>query len=94
MDTTGNGNRAPSRPHQLILQDRNVLELTGVSDVDSFDENTVTAYTSLGELTIRGKNLHIRHLDVEGGLLSVEGQVDSLTYAEVARGGFFSRLLR
>ncbi len=89
-----NGNRAQPRPHQLILQDRNVLELTGVSDVDSFDENAVTAYTSLGALLIRGKNLHIRHLDVEGGLLSVEGQMDALTYTEVSRGGFFSRLLR
>lgn len=89
-----NGNRAQPRPHQLILQDRKVLELTGVSDVDSFDETTVTAYTSLGTLSIRGKNLHIRHLDVEGGLLSVEGQMDALTYTEVSRGGFFSRLLR
>ncbi|MBQ9860113.1 MAG: sporulation protein YabP [Clostridia bacterium] len=82
-------------PHQLILQERHLLEMTGVSDVDSFDENTVTAYTTLGELTIHGKGLHIRQLNLESGSLSVEGQVDSLSYAEAVRGGgFFGRLFR
>ena len=82
-------------PHQLIMQERHLLEMTGVSDVDRFDENTVTAYTSLGELTIRGKGLHIRQLNLESGSLSVEGQVDSLSYAETVRSsGFFGRLFR
>ena len=82
-------------PHQLIMQERRLLELTGVSDVDCFVENTVTAYTSLGELTVRGKGLHIRQLNLESGSLSVEGQVDCLSYAETIRnGGFFGRLFR
>ncbi|MBQ5841018.1 MAG: sporulation protein YabP [Clostridia bacterium] len=87
--------RAGSMPHQLIMQDRRELELTGVSDVDSFDETTVTAYTSLGELTIRGRGLHIRRMDLESGSLSMEGQIDSLTYADTSRAtGFFGRLFR
>lgn len=82
-------------PHQLIMQERKVLELTGVSDVDSFDENTVTAYTSLGELTVRGQGLHIRQLNLETGSLSVEGHIVSLTYAESVRvSGFWGRLFR
>ena len=90
-----NDKTAHTMPHQLIMQDRKLLELTGVSDVDSFDENTVTAYTSLGELTVRGRGLHIRQLNLEGGSLSLEGQVDSLTYSDTVRnGGFFGRLFR
>lgn len=82
-------------PHQLIMQDRKLLEVTGVSDVDSFDENTVTAYTSLGELSIRGSSLHIRQLNLETGSLSVEGLVESLTYSDTVKtGGFFGRLFR
>ncbi len=85
----------PQQPHQLILQDRRQLELTGVSDVDSFDESAITAYTSLGELTIRGKGLHIRQLNLEGGSLSLEGQIDTLSYSDTMRsGGFFGRLFR
>ena len=82
-------------PHQLILQDRQQAELTGVSDVDSFDETAVIAYTSLGELTIRGSGLHIKRLDLESGALSVEGNIRQLEYTDSHRnGGFFGRLLR
>ncbi len=82
-------------PHQVIMQNRSQLELSGVTDVDSFDDTVVLAYTSMGELTVRGQELHIRRLDLEGGSLSLEGRVDSLTYADtVKKGGFFSRLLR
>lgn len=81
-------------PHQVIMQDRRLLEMTGVSDVDSFDDTVVVAHTSLGELTLRGKGLHVRQLDVEHGLLSVEGEIDTLSYAELHKGGFFGRLLR
>ena len=81
-------------PHQMILQNRNLAELSGVSDVDSFDDAVVVAYTELGELTIRGKGLHVRRLNVDGGSLSIEGHIDTLSYSDVTRGGFFHRLLR
>ncbi len=82
-------------PHQLILQDRRQAELTGVSDVESFDDTVVVAYTSLGELTVRGTALHIKRLDLDCGILSVEGNIDSLHYADTQKtGGFFNRLLR
>ena len=81
-------------PHQMILQDRKQLEISGVSDVDSFDDAVVVAYTSLGELTIRGRGLHVRQLNLDGGSLSVEGQIDVLSYADVTKDGFFRRLLR
>lgn len=87
--------RVQSMPHNLVLEDRRLLTVSGVSDVDSFDENTVVAYTSLGELTVRGRGLHIRRLDLESGSLSLEGYVDTLSYSDATRsGGFFGRLLR
>lgn len=39
--------------HNLILEERGSLTVTGVSDIDSFDEETVVVYTDLGELTVR-----------------------------------------
>ncbi len=81
-------------PHQIIMQDRRLLEMTGVSDVQSFDDCTVKAHTQLGEITINGRNLHIRHLDLENGSFSLEGEVDSLVYSNVIRGGFIGRLFR
>ncbi len=81
-------------PHQLILQDRCQAELTGVSDVESFDDTVIIAYTAFGELSVRGSGLHIRRLDLEAGVLSLEGTVDSLQYTQNKSGGLFGRLFR
>ena len=81
-------------PHQLIMQDRTKLELSGVIEVDSFDENLVIFRTSFGLLSIRGNNLHVFRLDIDGTSLSVDGHIESLTYTDVRKGGLFGRLLR
>lgn len=83
-------------PHNLVLEDRRMLTLSGVSDVDSFDEETVVVFTDLGELTIRGSDLHINRLSVEVGELTVEGKISALIYSQEAapKGGFFSKVFR
>lgn len=88
--------KALKMPHTLILEDRKSLTVTGVSDVDSFDEQAVTAYTDLGELTIHGHGLHINKLSLETGELSLDGEIQSLSYTDNRQsgGGFFSKLFR
>jgi len=85
-----------SMPHNLVLEDRKMLTVSGVSDVDSFDEETVIVFTDLGELTVRGSNLHINRLSVEVGELTVEGNISALIYSQEAAksGGFFSKVFR
>lgn len=82
--------------HNLMLEDRKRLRLTGVTDVDSFDEGAITAYTVRGELVIGGSELRVLSLDTDSGELRVEGTIASLTYLENApkKGGVLSRLLR
>ena len=81
--------------HHLILEDRENLTVSGVEEVESFDENTIVMYTAQGTLIVRGEGLHIEKLSLDGGDLKVEGMVESLTYEESRRnkGGFFARLL-
>ena len=83
-------------PHNAVLEDRRLLTVSGVSDVDSFDEETVVVFTDLGELTVRGSNLHINRLSLEVGELTVEGNISALVYSDEApkSGGFFSRVFR
>ena len=71
-----------SLPHQLVLDDRRRLSVSGVSDVDSFDETAVVAHTTLGNLTIKGQALHICRLNTETGDLTLEGQIDELEYTD------------
>ena len=68
--------------HSLILENRSGLGISGVTDVDNFDENSILLYTQLGELVIRGKKLHINVMNVETGDLSVEGDICALIYGD------------
>lgn len=80
--------------HRLVLEDRERLTVSGVEEVESFDENIIVMDTARGVLVVRGEDLHIEKLSLDGGDLKVEGLVESLTYeAERRKGGFFSRLL-
>jgi sporulation protein YabP len=83
-------------PHSIIMEDRKKLSVSGVTDIDSFDEQTIIAITDLGELTIRGWNLHMTRLNLEQSELLVEGEISSLTYTDVRpqAKGFFAKVLR
>lgn len=82
--------------HHLILEEREELSVSGVEEVESFDENTIVMVTNRGTLVVRGEELHIEKLSLDGGELRVEGVVESLTYEDGGRerGGFFARLMR
>ena len=41
-------------PHNVILENREHLSVSGVSEVISFDENQVSLVTSMGILTVGG----------------------------------------
>ena len=80
--------------HHIILEEREQLAVSGVEEVERFDETTIVLSTSLGELVVRGQDLHIETLSLGGGDLKVEGTVEALTFQDEApRGGFFARLL-
>ncbi len=84
-----------SAPHSISLEERSRLTISGVEDVESFDESSIVLSTRNGDLIVRGSELHIEKLSLDGGDLLVEGSVDSLSYEErQPSGGFFSRLLR
>ena len=80
-------------PHKLTLTERKTLTLTGVTDVISFDENTVLLTTTLGRLEIQGENLQLKNLSLEGGQVLVEGEITSLYYTQPRqRKSFWERL--
>ena len=84
------------RLHTGQLDNRAKAVLTGVDDVDSFNEAEVNLITEAGYVTITGKDLHISHLSLEEGQLVVEGEIAGIAYTDsiVQEGGLFSRLFR
>lgn len=87
-------NSMPQAAHRLELIGRDRLTVSGVEDVERFDEEGIIMSTSAGTLVITGEDLHIGKLSLDGGELHVDGRIDSVTYEDQApsRGGFLGRL--
>ena len=88
-----------SRSHSVLMENREKVTITGVVDVDSFDEATVVLVTDMGYITLHGQDLHINKLNLEEGQLIVEGEIIALQYSDHdglgGKGsGFLSRLFR
>ena len=76
----------------LVLENREVLKISGVNDVNCFNENIVEAITVLGRLTVRGEGIKIARLDLDEKVLEINGYIYSCEYedkSKVARKGLF-----
>ena len=83
------------QPHELRLDNRARLSVSGVREVESFDETVVVLSTVRGLLVIRGQKLQLQALSIDGGQVSVHGLIDTLAYEEEQKTtGFLRRLFR
>ncbi|MBR0156116.1 MAG: sporulation protein YabP [Clostridia bacterium] len=84
------------RTHSIHIENRELVSITGVKDVGSFNENEVILMTDGGGLSVEGEGLHITKLNLDEGQIIIEGQLIALEYDEAPqqRPGFFSRMFR
>lgn len=85
---------APQTGHALTLEGRARAVVTGVSDVELFNEQLVSLSTVAGTLTIMGNELHISQLSLENGSLLVEGRIDALEYDDLQKRRGLSKLFK
>ncbi|MBQ3504238.1 MAG: sporulation protein YabP [Oscillospiraceae bacterium] len=79
--------------HDLNLQQRQKLTMTGVTEVISFDETAVVLQTGLGTLMVHGQGLQLKQLSTDGGQVSVDGSISAIVYEEPRQGGWLRRLM-
>lgn len=90
-------NQKPSKPSNLTLENRERLTISGVTDIDRFDEESVVLFTTLGELVIKGKLLHVNSINVDTGDAEVVGEIKTISYTNrkfTKKPGAVKRLLR
>lgn len=83
--------------HNVIMEGREKLTVSGVEDVDSFDENEIISKTVRGRLVIRGEAMKLEKLSLDTGEITALGKIDSIEYENddsQETGGFLSRLFR
>ncbi|WEK54287.1 MAG: sporulation protein YabP [Candidatus Cohnella colombiensis] len=72
--------------HEVRMLNRKSLDITGVSNVESFDNEAFLLVTECGLLAIKGHQLHMKNLSLEQGIVTIEGHIDSLVYMDGSTG--------
>jgi sporulation protein YabP len=83
--------------HSIVITEKQRVVISGVEDVDSFDENNVVMLTTLGMLSLTGADLHMSRLSLEEGQMVIEGDIIGLAYSDVdtrRQGNWLGRLFR
>lgn len=87
----------PTREHKVSINNRKEMEINGVKEVDSFDNEEFLLETNMGYLIVRGRNLQLQSLNVEEGIVQIKGRVYEMTYVdeqEERAKGLFSKLFK
>lgn len=73
-----------SRPkvQNIIIENREKMSISGVIDVESFNDECVIVDTELGVLVVRGEDLHINKLNLDNSELNIEGDIISCEYSD------------
>ncbi|MBQ4120172.1 MAG: sporulation protein YabP [Clostridia bacterium] len=79
----------------IIIENRKVINLSGVSECLGFDEETILLDTKLGKLTIKGNSLHIQNFNTATGELTAEGRIHAVAYTvSDTKQSFFGKIFR
>ncbi len=62
------------------LRSRSSMVLSGILDVESFNDTTIIAESSLGSISIDGEGLKIESFSSSDGKLTLIGKIDAFCY--------------
>ena len=68
--------------HNISINERNSIHITGVLKVDSFDDEEFLLETNMGFLAIKGENLELIRLDTKDCVVSIKGLIISMSYID------------
>ena len=79
---------------KLTLTDRRKLEVGGVLEIISYDDENITMYTALGNLRIGGENLEVGTAFSENGTVEITGYIRTIHFCDGRYAdNFISRIL-
>lgn len=80
--------------HNLSLENRKILNMTGIIDVESSNDTSVKLNTELGKLLISGTDMSIEIINTETGDFSLKGEIKKIEYKTSGNSGKFSSLFK
>lgn len=75
-------NKMDFKNQNILIEDRNRVTITGVEQVESFNDNTIILKTVKGGMTIKGGSLNIGKLNLDEGNVKVDGVINGIFYSD------------
>lgn len=92
------GSSVSAMGQNVVMENRKRAVISGVREVEGFTETEVGLYTDMGQLTIKGKNLHVSQVNTETGEMIMTGDpITSMVYSDKPRrtpDNFITKLFR
>ncbi len=74
-------------PHNIIMENRSKISISGVENAESYNETEVVLHTSKGVLIIKGEEMNLSKLNLDSGEITVNGRITVLEYVEPRQSG-------
>ena len=71
--------------HNINITERQNVQVSGVTKIDSFDNEEFLLETTAGPLGIKGKDLEIIKLDTYEGTIMIKGVIDAFSYFDTSK---------
>ena len=83
-------NKTTFTTQNIILENRGNLTITGIEQVESFNDNTIILNSIKGGIVIKGNELNISNLNIEG-------TINSITYSNkdnIGKNSLFGKMFK
>lgn len=81
---------------KLTMQDRNRVELNGVTELLSYDSREILLESVEGMMRFAGDDLHVKRLALDRGEVELQGKIQEISYHQSGKertaGGILGRL--
>ncbi len=83
-------------PHNIIMENRSKISISGVENAESYNESEVVLHTSKGILIIKGEGMNLSKLNLDSGEITVNGRIVVLEYSEPKKssGSFLAKIFK
>lgn len=80
--------------HTITITDKSSITINNVTKVISIKEELSQVETEAGPIQIYGKNLEIKKLDLDTGIININGEINAIKYDTKSQDNLLKKMFK